>query len=369
MGQRKVMAMGWCLCVILILSWGIAEAGPFDSLTEKIKGAVKTRTETGADKTKATAAGDVDSKTKEAARTVRGPSAGNIVFSSSPIDSLKPSQLTGGFKAGDPIYAVAYLGKSIKAMSGNLQAKKVDVEISYWTVQKPLYSYQKPSERHIGFSSVSMSGSLLDKNYLSFEILPQAGGMTSYSNPEMTYRKFGKKADGPVKHAEDFAKLEAGRHTIIFKVKIKYAIVSEGDFSLEGEDFSKYLALAEDFRKAQTSQAAADARMPSAAKSDKKLEAEMKAALKASRTFNDRMKGDILRLVIIDDDWYIRRHPLTGAILHRYIRAAAAIRNAKGECILWNLITFQQDYVGGKFQKTRFDGVGDPTPIQCENVK
>jgi hypothetical protein len=185
----------------------------------------------------------------------------------------------------------------------------------------------------------------------------------------MTYKKFGKTADGPVKIAEKFATLDPGRQTIVFKVKINYKDVTTGDFVLEGSDFSKFASLAEDYRKAEVAQGAASAEMPKAAKSDRKLEAEMTAALKASRTYNDRMKGQILRLVIIDNDWYIRRHPISGAILHRYIRAAAAIKDSRGDCRVWNLITFQQDYVGGRFQKTRFDGVGDATPIRCENVK
>ena len=103
--------------------------------------------------------------------------------------------------------------------------------------------------------------------------------------------------------------------------------------------------------------------------SDKALEAEMISALKASQTFKDRMQGTIVKFVIVDPEWYIRRHELTGAILHRYIRGAAAIKNSSGKCTVWPLITFQQDYVGNKFQKSRFDGLGDPFPIPCENIK
>ncbi|MCJ7484252.1 MAG: hypothetical protein MUO31_14965, partial [Thermodesulfovibrionales bacterium] len=57
-----------------------------------------------------------------------------------------------------------------------------------------------------------------------------------------------------------------------------------------------------------------------------------------------------------------------GIILHRYIRAAIAVKNSDGTCTVWPLVTFQQDYVGDKFQKTRFDGVGNPYKIPCEHV-
>jgi len=67
--------------------------------------------------------------------------------------------------------------------------------------------------------------------------------------------------------------------------------------------------------------------MPKSDLIDKKLEAaEMITAFKASQTCQDRLKGQILRVIIIDPDWMIRRNQLTGVILHRYIRAAIAVK-------------------------------------------
>ena len=111
-----------------------------------------------------------------------------------------------------------------------------------------------------------------------------------------------------------------------------------------------------------------DTVMPKSALSDKKLEAEMIKAFKGSQTYKDRVKGKVLRLVIIDPDWMIRRNKLTGIILHRYIRAAIAVKTSDGTCTVWQNVTFQQDYVSNKFQKTKFDGIGDPLKIPCENV-
>lgn len=66
--------------------------------------------------------------------------------------------------------------------------------------------------------------------------------------------------------------------------------------------------------------------MPKAAMSDKTLEAEMIAAFKGSQTYKDRIKGEVLKINIIDPGWMIRRHPVTGIILHRYIRAGIAVK-------------------------------------------
>jgi hypothetical protein len=374
MKRSKLFMIMWFASLMTLLVCSGVWAGPFDSLTDRVKGAIKTQVDETAGKTEADVQnrdipGRTEDASKKAEKTIRGHEPGNIVFSTSPISTENPSKLVNSFKAGESIYALAYLEKSIRNLSSAPQTKKVYVEISFWNRQKPLYSYQQPSEQFIGYSAANLSGSLLEKNVLPFEILPTAEKMTSYSNPEMDYKKFGKKSDGPVKIAESLSKLGAGQHTIIFKIKINYKDVSQGDFLIEGEDFSKLLALAENYRKGEATQSKAGAEMPKAAMKNKKLEAEMTEALKASRTYNDRMKGQILRLVIIDPEWMIRRNELTGVILHRYIRAAAAIRDSGGECRVWNLITFQQDYVGGRFQKTRFDGVGDPVSILCEKVK
>lgn len=91
--------------------------------------------------------------------------------------------------------------------------------------------------------------------------------------------------------------------------------------------------------------------------------------LKASNTYKERIKGEVIKLVIVDPDWTIRRNELTGIILDRYIRATVAVKNADGTCTVWQLITFQQDYVSNVFRQTKFSGVGDPYKIPCENVK
>ena len=94
----------------------------------------------------------------------------------------------------------------------------------------------------------------------------------------------------------------------------------------------------------------------------------MISVFKSSNTYKDRIKGDVVKLSITDADWYIRRNEVTGIILHRYIRASIATKEKDGTCTVWPTV-FQQDYIGNKFAKTKFDGVGDPYKIPCENIK
>lgn len=298
-----------------------------------------------------------------------GQNPGEIVFSGNAIDPAAPAGLTDTFAAGDPIHGMAILDKSLLGLVGKDSAKKVGVEIFLYELKAPLYDYQDPSEVQLEFGSLSVSGSALQNNNLPVDIVPSPDAMTAYGNPEFTYKKFGPKFDGPVKFAEKLAKLEPGEHTIIVKVKCNYEFVSEGTFTLSGDDFSVFNAKANELNDAASGLKTKDTVMPKAAMSDPALEKEMVAAFKGSQTYQDRIKGEVLRINIIDPDWTIRRHEISGAILHRYIRAAIAVKNSDDTCTLWNLVTFQQDYVSEAFQKTRFDGVGDPVKIPCENVQ
>jgi hypothetical protein len=218
------------------------------------------------------------------------------------------------------------------------------------------------------FSTLHVHGDALKNKYLIVDIAPNKESITAYGQKDLVYDKFGKESYGPVKYAKAIANLEAGERTIIIKININYQFVAEGQFKIKGDNYSFYKSLSKELNGAVDILKMKDAVMPKAAMNDKKLESEMIAALKNSQTYKERIKGDVIRLVIIDPDWMIRRNEFTGVILHRYIRATAAVKNEDGTCTVWQLITFQQDYVSNKFQKTKFDGVGDPYKIPCENV-
>lgn len=300
--------------------------------------------------------------------TVTAQESGEIAFSKGVMNASNPGPSATQFQAGDPIYAVATFDKAIAQMTRTPNASKVSMEIFVYELKAPLYDYQEPSEMQMETSTVTVSGEAVKRDYLVLDIVPMPDAMTAYTTPDIAYKKFGPKFAGPVKFAEALAKLEPGEHTLIVRVKCNYEAVAEGRFSIQGDDFSIYASQAEDLNAAASGLKTQGARMPQAKRSDKKLEAEMIKAFTSSNTYRDRVKGKVMRLVIIDPDWMIRRHPITGVILHRYIRAAIAVKNADGTCTVWNLVTFQQDYVGGAFQETKFDGIGDPSAIPCDQV-
>ena len=301
--------------------------------------------------------------------TIYPQKAGEIIFSKKLLNPNSPASLTNQFMSGDPIYAIAYLPDNIAAMSGKNEPKKVPVEIFLYELRPPLYDYQEPAEIQLEFGTMHISGAALLNKYLMIDIAPSKEEITAYGQKDLVYKKFGKDYDGPVKYSKALAKLESGEKTIIVKLNINYQFVAEGRFTIKGDDYSFYKNLSKQLNESVDVMNMKDAVMPKAAMTNKQLENEMIAAFKNSQTFKDRIKGQVIKLVIIDPDWMIRRNEITGIILHRYIRAAVAVKSSDGTCTVWQLVTFQQDYVSNKFQKTKFDGVGDSYKIPCENVK
>lgn len=293
--------------------------------------------------------------------------AGTIIFSKTMINPSSPTDLTTDFKASDNIYAVAYVKQNLVDMFNNENPKKMDAEIRLYEIKPPLYDYQQPSQMQLEYSIMWIYGDAMSKNYLPIDIVPDKNNMTAYTE-EYQYEKFGDKFYGPVKFALALAKLTPGKHEIVVKFNFNYKDVAEGKFTIDGTDFSVYKSLSKELNTGADVNKTKKAVFPKPLMTDKKLETDMISVFKNSATYKDRIKGDVLKLSITDADWYLRRNEVTGIILHRYIRASIATKEKDGTCTVWPTV-FQQDYIGNKFDKTKFDGVGDPYKIPCENIK
>ena len=296
--------------------------------------------------------------------------AGEIIFSKTVINPLQPENLVTDFQAGDAIYAVAYLSKTVQELYNAQPTNKLDVEVFIYEIKPPLYDYQQPSEEQLTFVNMRVSDGILKEKHLVIEIAPDIDKSLAYSTPGLTFKEFGKKFDGPVNYTENLAKLTAGKHTLKFVVRCNYSDAATGILFISGDDFSIYNKRSEELNFAAQNAGAKNAFLPAAKKTDAALESRMITAFKNS---NDWKSGfidatEVLRISIIDADWFIRRNEYTGAILHRYIRAALAVKTKNGNCAYYP-VTFQEDYVSGKFQPLKYDGVGDKVMMDCGNVK
>jgi len=296
--------------------------------------------------------------------------SGEIIFSSSPIDPVSPSGLKTTFTAGDYLYAVAYLPKSLREIYVNASPnEKLLVEVFIYEIKPTLYSYQQPLEEQLTFANMYISGDLKQKNLLVIEMVPDPGVTQVYNTPGITWNKFGKKYEGPVNFAETLSKLGPGEHTLKVVVQCYYSPAASGTLKINGGDFSVYNRVAEQLNEAGAAAGMSNALFPAAVVSDPAREARMVAALKNSNDWKSGfVDGTEVLKTAITYDWEIRRHEISGAILHRYCIAAIAFKTKAGGCA-YRKVTFQEDYVGGKFQPLHYDGVGDMVMMECAKLK
>ena len=297
---------------------------------------------------------DAEKKTPDAGGKAAG--GKNMVFSKTPIKDGKAENPTTSFKAGDRIYGLITLPDSIKAVT-EAQGNDMFVEIK---------CHKEGKYDNTGSFNIKLVAEAMDAKQLVLDIAPDADKMTAYKDKNIRYqKKFERdgKRGGPMQLTKYLSNLKGGKHTIKL-VLYRYKDVAVGTFTIEGDDFAKpYGELFKQLEGADT----AGVKMPEAKMTDAKLEADMVKALKNSQVKEAR-EGEILKVVIIDPDWFIERHKISGRVLFRYIRAYCAVQEKDGPCWMWKFV-FKQDFIGDKFQPVKLHGIHERKKIPRANVK
>jgi len=290
---------------------------------------------------------------------------GKILFSKKMIENENDPSITSSFTAEDNIYALAVLKAEAKDF-WDYDIKGGDFSL--------VFDFLDEEPKLLYYSSGTIRGEFLKKSVFPIEILPDPKSVMCYGDHPLKFKRFGvndQGSDGPIGTALRMKKLPSGKQRVHVTININYAPAAEGEFDITAADFKVFDAIAKKLIEGANRGAMKNAKMPEAKKSDKGLEKQMITALTNSNDWKTGfIKGkSVVKLVIIDPDWMIRRNEFTGAILHRYIRAAAAVKDGEGKCRVYQLITFQEDYVGGKFKPLRYDGIGDNYEIECDKIK
>ncbi len=363
----------FCIVATLLLSaTTFAQIGKIKDAGKKIAGESTKQAKTTAEETVKEKAVDLETQDPRKVISLDGKDA-NIVFSSEPIAAENLPASKKHFKTGENVYAFVTLSKSVRQHFQNVSPNaKLDVEIFLYSMKISPYEWIKdPVEEQLVFANMKVSGSLLDNKYLIIDLLPDPVNTTAYGTEEISYRKFGTNYDGPVAFAQTLSeKLEPGKNVVKVLVKLNYEDVASGLIQITGDDFEAYAGLSKKLNEAAAVAGTKSASLPKAEKTDSVMEKQMISTIKSSNAWTSKRLDatEILKLNIYDADWHIRRHQISGAILHRYIRAAVAVKTQSGTCAYY-IITFQEDYIGGKFQPMKYDGATDKVTIECSNLK
>lgn len=281
-------------------------------------------------------------KAETAALAGPAPGPGRIVFSKSPIDPAKPANLTTSFKAGDTIYGLIMAGKPFRELLKGRGKTELGVMVvmevggsetlQYITLKKPEY---------------------IDSDRLVLEIAPDPAMMTAYKNPDIVFGegKGGRKI-GPIAFTHELAQLPAGKHKVAFYVRDYGEKPAFGELEIEGTDFKFYADLHEKVKAG----AVAVETLPPAGMVNKELETQMRALLENAGWTN------ILRLVIVDKDWWVEGNK------SRYLNVAAAARGADGKCYWCNVQFTQPKLITGEWGKLELTRTGMKRPVEEKNV-
>ncbi len=269
--------------------------------------------------------------------------AGKIVFFSKKptIKAENSSTVKNNYKAGEYIYAMAYLKGSFKELTKATNNINVTTAIFVDGNEKSSHEFR-------------MNWAYLKEGatYLFMEIVPDPAT---------------NKHSGPAKFAKALANVSPRNHTIkvtLSGLQVGASFVTdlaEGEFKLDcstGQD--KLSAFAVKYREKSLS----GVYMPKAKMTNTTLANSMKKALQNEGWEKGKK---IQRVVITGSGWKITKHAVTGRILYRSIAAAAAFKTDAGECKYWNL-TFKQVYNGSSYGQTVQGGVGSIVEMSCKNV-
>ena len=265
-----------------------------------------------------------------------------VFFNKKPkIKSENSSTVKEHYKAGDFIYAMAYLDGSFKDLANARNAINVTTTI-----------YVDGSKKTSHEFGMSWSTLQEDKTYLFMEIIPDPATNTH---------------SGPAKFAKALANISPREHEI--KVTLTGLGIglsniipfAEGTFRLNcstGQDQLANYAII--YREKSLNKVY----MPFAEMNNPDLIQSMKQALQNEGWENNKK---VQRIVITGSGWKIYKHNITGKTLYRTIPAAAAFKTSDGECKYWNL-TFKQVYNGASYENTVVGGVGSIVELSCANV-
>ena len=278
--------------------------------------------------------------------------AAPVVFSESPIDPANPANLATSFQTGAHIYGLVQIKDTWRAAlgKGRKDIDKIEVPIDM------LVDGQRTDFQYITIKKPEA----MDSNYLVLDIAPEPDKMTAYKDPGFFYAEGkGNRKIGPDQYTYNLSELPAGQHTIRFQVRSYGDVLSGGEFTIAGDDYSFYAKLREEVLK----QAFAVTTMPEAKKVDKALEETMKKLL-----VNAGWK-DVRRLVIVDKDWW--NDLVEGGnspVKSRHMAAAAAAKADDGS-FYYCICTFhQQKLIDGSFGPLELTHTGDRKPILEENI-
>ena len=271
---------------------------------------------------------------------------GSFVFSKEPIDPADPQNLTTSFAAGDSIYGLIRVPQPWSTL-GKLQDGKLILAIYTTVDEKRLAAYMElRSEESRG------------AQHLTFDVAPALDAMTAYRDEGVFYGDApGGIKKGACQITEHLGGLSPGKHVLRFWVLIAGKKLALGEFTIDGQAYGTYTKLHEAIKK----ELSAGRPFPPARMSNPAMEKNMVALLQSAGW------KDVLKLHIVDKDWWIDR--VAGGnspVKSRHLAAAAAYKHADGKYYYKTCTFHEHTLISGNFGPLELTHQGKPVLISAE---
>jgi len=276
-----------------------------------------------------------------------------IVWSTKPLVAGKEAEMASsiktGFRTGDYIYGIAYLGINAKdVMNGNDKLRvriKVDGATAIWGGD---------------LSYIDLPVTVQDKSYIRFALLPDAQWLKDNYAPYIARENWTLSY-----FMDELANAGDISHDItvelIFPTSKIHDIESRLSLDLGAGSTEIKTMATKMHNELMTSR-----QLPKAGMNNPALEKQMLATMEKLPGWNEKF----ISAIITSTSWAIKKNELTGAILYRYIGVIGTCRNADGKCF-YQEFTFRQDYTGaGNYESVaKYNSYGGKREIGCDKVK
>jgi hypothetical protein len=274
---------------------------------------------------------------------------GSFVFSNEPIDPVNPQNLSATFSAGDHIYGLIQLPQPWRALGKVDEEGKLVMAVYNTIDSKRLGAYMElRSDRH------------LDARHLLFDIAPDLEKMTAYRDEGVFYGDApGGIKKGACQITEYLAQQSPGKHVLTFWVLISGKKTALGEFSIEGRDYSMYQKLHDEIK----TELSAGRAFPPAQMTNIDMEKRMVYLLKNAGW------SDVLKLHIVDKDWWLDRVAGGNSMIEsRHMAAAAAYQDADGKYYYKTGTFHERRLLTGGFGPLELTHQSPPVPISAESL-
>ncbi len=194
--------------------------------------------------------------------------------------------------------------------------------------------------------------------HLLFDVAPALDEMTAYRDEGVFYGDApGGIKKGACQITEYLGSLSPGKHVLRFWVLISGRKLALGELTIDGQDFGAYARLHESIKK----ELSAGRPFPPAKMSNPEREKSMVALLRAAGW------KDVLKLHIVDKDWWIDR--VAGGntpVKSRHMAAAAAYRHTDGKYYYKKCTFHEHRLLSGGFGPLELTHQGEPVSISTE---